>query len=240
MVAVYLFRVMAAYRVNARFPPREQFWKTGPRWHRCRTCAVRACRRITCPHGRLCREHTRAALGVCVRTSNIPGAGLGLFATRDFAGGAAIGPYTGEVLTHEQRVQRYGPDGFAPYMMRGGEDWYVDAVGKDAGVMRFVNDGCGGGADRYSDAEVDARCNARVRVHHRQRQLWVTATRDIRAGEEILMYYGVTYWDCWDEMEEDGCPVCCCALWQHRPSRQQLRRLARAPCVKQIHIKMML
>ena len=69
---------------------------------RCKYSATRRghtfrCSRTTCKIGGYCFAHLKTLFGLEVKQSTIPGAGLGLFATRHFAHGAIM-PMTGTTL----------------------------------------------------------------------------------------------------------------------------------------------
>ena len=57
------------------------------------------CPLVTRYHAPYCMTHSISILGLLVKPSPIPGAGLGLFATRDFRPGSHITSYLGEVLS---------------------------------------------------------------------------------------------------------------------------------------------
>ena len=65
-------------------------------------------------------------LDLVVRTSTIPGSGLGLFARRAFKAGELIEEYTGEVLTEQQKKRHY-PRNNAEYLVKVKRDMYIDA-----------------------------------------------------------------------------------------------------------------
>mmetsp|Transcript_25742 Transcript_25742/g.66589 ORF Transcript_25742/g.66589 Transcript_25742/m.66589 type:complete len:191 (+) Transcript_25742:13-585(+) len=120
--------------------------------------------------------------GLDVRESLIPGAGLGLFATRSFARGETICEYTGRVLTLRQILRMSVPE--REYVMGGfGLNTFVDA-GPDANMLaRYIN-------DNQDDSALNAEF---VRIMYDHRAL-VIATRNVKPGEEIYASYGSRYW----------------------------------------------
>ena len=126
------------------------------------------------------RSRRRWPHGVEVRPSRVPGGGDGLFATRVFEAGEALGEYYGQVLSLWQAMNLENRD----YLMGGfGPNAHVDA--RDAFAMpgRYVN-----------DAFDASRLNARFDKSKATRSARVVALRDIEEGEEIFASYGRSYW----------------------------------------------
>ena len=119
-------------------------------------------------------------LGLAVNTSTIPGAGLGLFAMRDFESGAVVAAYYGEVLSFARMALRENRE----YIMGGfGMNAFVDAAQQLDCPARYIND--------CFDA---SKLNARFVKDPALRRATAVATRAVRAGEEILASYGEDYW----------------------------------------------
>ena len=119
-------------------------------------------------------------LGLAVYTSTIPGAGLGLFAMRDFESGAVVAAYYGEVLSFARMALRENRE----YIMGGfGMNAFVDAAQQLDCPARYIND--------CFDA---SKLNARFVKDPALRRATAVATRAVRAGEEILASYGEDYW----------------------------------------------
>ena len=118
--------------------------------------------------------------GVEVRPSRIRGAGDGLFASRDFAAGEALGEYYGLVLTLLQAHNLEDRD----YLMGGfGINAHVDAKFALDAPARYVND--------HFDA---SRLNAHFVKDRQRRRAALIASRPIRRGEEVYASYGESYW----------------------------------------------
>ena len=132
---------------------------------------------ITHPY---CSKHTKSELGLSVRKSNIPNAGMGLFAERPFKKGQNIAQYGGEVLTTAQYDKRYERDAMGAYGVQLDEERVIDARKTTAGVARYACDYHGSrrkpNAEYVADDEVS--------------QVWIVATRHIKKGDEILTDYG--------------------------------------------------
>jgi len=118
-------------------------------------------------------------LHVDIRPSTIPGAGLGLFALKEFNNGDLVVPYKGEILTKEQMDERYG-DGLAPYALQINKNTYVDSA-CERGTGSFINTN-------------PKKNNARFSVYSGRSgsppAASVRAIRKIPAGAEIFVDYG--------------------------------------------------
>ena len=64
-----------------------------------------------CGNSAYCMTHSVSLLGLLV-PSPIPGAGLGLFATREFPSCSHLTSYLGEVLSKAELDARYGDDSY--------------------------------------------------------------------------------------------------------------------------------
>lgn len=118
---------------------------------------------------------------VAVKPSTIPGAGLGLFATREFKRGEIICPYTG-VLQPTQKK----PDDSDKYLLQLSSKNSISAADPaKSGVGRFANTG-------------GKKNNARLSVSSKAAN--IKATKKIAAGAEILVPYGSSFH--WAEEEK--------------------------------------
>lgn len=142
-----------------------------------RTRAGDRCKRNTIKHWDVCFQHLMSVHGVQVKPSNIPGAGLGLFAARDFHRNEQIGPYIGDKLTTAQIDARYGEDNTAPYALKTRNDRYVDSACK-RGFTAYINH--------------SGRPNSRF-VLYRGKARVVADINLIREGREITVSYGPEY-----------------------------------------------
>ena len=111
-----------------------------------------------------------------------------MFAWKDFKTGEIIGPYTGKYLTPAQAKKsksKYIATAHSKDTPRS-----VDAKdSKTSFPTRYIND-C-----RKRDVRA-GRCqgvNAQY-ASDRSRRIWVEATKNIKAGEEITAPYGSGYW----------------------------------------------
>jgi SET domain-containing protein len=114
--------------------------------------------------------------------SQIPGAGLGVFAKLPIPAGRLLGEYRGRRLTPEQ-YRRLKDN---PYVWEVRDDrddpiFYLDAARpRHANWTRYVN------CPRTRDEE-------NLAVRQESLRIYFDAKRDISAGEELLIWYGAAY-----------------------------------------------
>ncbi|MBK6290623.1 MAG: SET domain-containing protein [Ignavibacteria bacterium] len=136
------------------------------------------CKRMTTITHPFCGPHTREHLGITIQKSNIPKAGLGMFAMRTFVADERIVEYSGEKLTTDQYDRRYDKDNMGSYGIQLSEKYVIDARKTSSGVARYACDYHGSG--KKPNAEY---VNFGGRI-------WIVATKRIKPGEEILTDYG--------------------------------------------------
>jgi SET domain-containing protein len=119
-----------------------------------------------------------------IKKSTLPGSGKGLFTKVDIAKGERIAEYKGKRMTwaEAQKLPDYR-NGYLFYFTRNN---VIDAWGTRKGVAHFANDARGivrvNGIRNNSEYVTEgAHC-------------FIEASRNIRAGEEILVGYGPEYW----------------------------------------------
>uniref|UniRef100_A0A7S0DXQ9 SET domain-containing protein n=1 Tax=Hanusia phi TaxID=3032 RepID=A0A7S0DXQ9_9CRYP len=119
--------------------------------------------------------------GLLVSKSLLPGAGLGLFAARDFVEGETICRYQSPhgTMTTREAVQLEDKS----FLMRLGPQTYVDLKHVPEVKARYIND-C---------RQVD-RHNVRFLKRPDEGYADVVAMRDIQCGEELYVDYGRFYW----------------------------------------------
>ena len=134
------------------------------------------------------KAKTKTIFGLEIKTSKIPNAGKGLFATRDFKKGDGIITVTFRKLKKKEIDNLYDyidpitqkkVEGVAPY----GFD--MDATDKgDAACIRnapsYANDRVGRSNVRYEQDDKNV--------------MWLAATKNIKAGDELYNNYGQKYW----------------------------------------------
>lgn len=136
------------------------------------------CRRMTTTTHPYCGEHTRRVLGVSVKKSLIPKAGLGLFAERTFKKGQNIVQYTGELISVDTYDARYKNEICGAYGIAVNDHQVIDAVKTSSSVARYACDYHGSGQ----------RANAQYVSD--DKEVWIVARRTIQPGEEIYTDYG--------------------------------------------------
>ena len=102
-----------------------------------------------------------------------PIAGIGCFAAHAFKKGDIVGRYTGEVITEAESLVRYGEREMT-YLFDIGDGMYIDGDTHDS-PEKYMNHSCEGNCESDSEGE----------------KVWITALRDIAAGEEITYDYNL-------------------------------------------------
>ena len=120
-----------------------------------------------------------------VKKSNIPGAGKGLFVNRDVKKGERIVEYLGEIITWKECDIRAERDegGYVFYVNR---KKCIDAFHMPEALARFANDANG----LIKEKGITNNCKYEIYKNTG----WITSTKDIKAGSEILVRYGFEYW----------------------------------------------
>jgi uncharacterized protein len=120
-----------------------------------------------------------------LKRSNIPGAGLGLFTDEPFKKGDTVIEYLGEIITWAEALKRdeKGEGGYVFYVT---SKHCIDAYPQADSLGKYANDARG-----FSRVE-GMKNNAEYET--RKKKAFIVATRNIEAGEEILVWYGKDYW----------------------------------------------
>ena len=150
------------------------------------TNAKKRCKRQTCKYGPYCFQHTRSIEGVEIKKSKLPGAGLGLFATRKFKKGSRVTTYGGEVISQAESDRR--DSGYALTIGRGR---VLDGRATSSGNGRYVN------SCRRSNRKHCSSNNAQLPVLQRRNgrvKGTLRVSRTILPGSEIYASYGPNYW----------------------------------------------
>ena len=143
------------------------------------------CRNKVCIGVDTCHAHRKKTLGVFVKKSNIPNAGKGLFANKDFKQNDVIGKYSGDILTRQQNSERHGKDN--KYDMNA----YGLAI---TSAKRVIDASCNRGLMSLANGSASkAQSNARFMDKLIQGKANVRATKKIRKGQEIIIHYGANY-----------------------------------------------
>lgn len=137
------------------------------------------CKRRTRKQLPYCYEHTRRLLHLDIRQSTIPGAGLGLFALKEFKSGDIITPYHGDLIDKEQMDDRYG-EGLAPFAIEINRNTFIDSA-CSRGTGSFINTNPGHNNARFSVYS--------GRAGHPP-SATIKATKRILPDQEIFVDYG--------------------------------------------------
>ena len=134
--------------------------------------------------------HIRTTFMLYVKKSNLPKAGKGLFVAKDIKKGEVITEYEGERLTwkqcQERNEKKKGKEKGAYYFYIN-ERNCIDAEHCLWAMGRYANDAAGPG--RVSGL----RNNSQYKII--KNRAFIVASRNIKAGSEILVGYGKAYWD---------------------------------------------
>ena len=144
------------------------------------------CGRTTCKFLPMCFQHLRKEMGLAVKTSTIPNAGQGLFATRAFATDEYIAPVDGQRLTKQQLDDRYKDPldmVTAPYGIKITNNEIADGA-LQRWVGHFSNTRLGN-----QGQSVKGGTNARLSIRAGNKP-WLKAIQNIQPGAEIFTFYG--------------------------------------------------
>jgi uncharacterized protein len=119
-----------------------------------------------------------------IKKSTLPGAGKGLFTKVFIPKGTRIVEYKGEIVTWKE-VEKMADDRNG-YVFFFNNQYCIDAWKTKKGIAHYANDAKG-------IVRVEGVKNNSEYVTEKKR-CYIEATRDIEAGEEILVGYGGEYW----------------------------------------------
>jgi SET domain-containing protein len=125
-------------------------------------------------------------MALILKKSRLPYAGKGLFTTKDIKKGSKIIEYRGEIIDWKEYCKRTkeDKDGYMAYV-----NWKkcIDAYNTPQYKARYANDA--EGLIRHKKY----KNNAEYQII--DDKVFIVATRDIEAGEEIFVSYSKDYWD---------------------------------------------
>jgi hypothetical protein len=118
-----------------------------------------------------------------VKTSTIPNAGKGLFATVDISKNTKLGEYKGKQLS-EQQFQRTADTSYVWEVSARGKNVYVDARRRVANnPLRYVN----GAIFKRQKKKVN------VEMYQYGQKVFYRTTKKVPAGTELIIDYGDEY-----------------------------------------------
>jgi hypothetical protein len=112
--------------------------------------------------------------------------GLGLFTLREIRAGKRVIEYTGPIVTSEEVARRRGK-----YFFEIDENYSIDGSIR-TNTARYINHSCAPNAEAFVS----------------RRRVWIYSKRAIKAGEEITIHYGETYFN--DYIKPKGCKCVKC------------------------------
>jgi SET domain-containing protein len=107
--------------------------------------------------------------------------GLGLFTLKDIPAGRRIIEYIGPIVTAEEVARRRGK-----YFFELNERFAIDGSPR-TNIARYLNHSCRPNAEAFVTGK----------------RVWVWSRRKIRAGEELTLHYGKSYFN--DYIKPKGC-----------------------------------
>lgn len=120
-----------------------------------------------------------------VKRSTLPGSGKGLFTRRDIRKGERVVEYQGEIINDRECARRAQEDKIG-YVLWINRHRGIDAYHCPDALARYANDARGlirvNGIRNNSEYEIEGGRG------------YIIATRNIKAGSEILVSYGAEYW----------------------------------------------
>jgi uncharacterized protein len=119
-----------------------------------------------------------------IKKSTLPQAGKGLFTKEFIPKGTVIVEYIGRISSWKDADHRDGTNAYIYYVNR---NYVIDAFTYKKAFARYANDASG------LIKKDGVRNNARYEKNGSG--VFITATRNIEAGEEIFVAYGKEYWD---------------------------------------------
>lgn len=119
-----------------------------------------------------------------VKKSQIPGAGKGLFTKVDIKRGARITEYAGKIKKWKDIKDVEIKNRYLLYMNK---NHVIDAEGNTECFGMYANDA------RGLNKEAHLKNNASYYIFGKK--VFITASRNIKAGEEIFVSYGKEYWE---------------------------------------------
>lgn len=156
----------------------------------------RRCRHGQCPinvsiGGPYCAKHRESVLGLRVAPSQMLASlgieGNGVYTTRRRASGEVVAFYDCERITAEQLNAIYRNDGTYVYSLTDDQTLYDETYAdshRDRCVASLINDARGGRRSRNN-----------VYFCNLSQPYAIRTTREIEAGEELLLAYGKDYWN---------------------------------------------
>jgi hypothetical protein len=137
------------------------------------------CKRRTCVRKDYCWQHLRAKLGVDVRPSTLPNAGMGLFAYKNFPNKSQVASYSGKIKPASEAKD-------SQYAVAWTRGKVVDSNSTQNSVGRYANT-CRGKDKKRKKCKGN---NVKMNRDFRRKHIKLKATKKIKKGDEIYNTYG--------------------------------------------------
>ena len=148
------------------------------------TAAGHRCKLRTCKVGPYCWIHTKSIAGLQVKRSGIPGAGLGLYTTRERKkGDKRVVMYGGTRKNKAQIDAMRNTD----YVFEVKKNSYIDGAKTNSSPARYINH-C------RSVDEKKKVCENNAKFYRSGNHINLQTKKRIPAGDEIFASYGSNYW----------------------------------------------
>ncbi len=153
----------------------------------------RECQRRTCKRLPNCWQHMRIKEGLELKDSEIPNAGTGLFATRDF-------PLTQKNKNKKPPIAFYSakeitskPDPYSAYVLKVNNTQYLDSKSPSNFAGRYINSYKNHPDIEKRRANVRFAANQRIYKKDDRYVVPIRQSRKIKEGDELLLNYGNAY-----------------------------------------------
>ena len=151
------------------------------------------CKRHTCVRYPYCYQHLRLIDGLELKDSEIPNAGTGVFATRDFPlnqknkkSKKPIAFYSAKEITHE-------PDVASEYVLKVNNNEYLDSKSPSNFTGRYINSFKNHPDLTKRNANVRFAANQRIYRKDDRYVVPIRQSKRIKAGDELRLNYGNLY-----------------------------------------------
>ena len=127
-----------------------------------------------------------------LKRSTIKQAGYGVFAKCDIPAHTRIGEYLGEIIDDEEGAKREDKTYFFRVMYKDGNSHIIDALPHEhSNILKFING--------VKTAQQKKRQNCESYQH--SNKIFYRTLCDVKAGDELFVDYGPTYWLKPEELE---------------------------------------
>lgn len=126
---------------------------------------------------------------VKIKKSQLPKAGNGLYALKEFRRGDIVCEYEGEVVTWAECEKR-SDEGHEGYVFFFSKNRCIDAYFTPWAFGRYANDARGIG--RVPGLRNNAQYE--IKMRNGEKRVFIVATMTIPAGAEVFVHYGDDYW----------------------------------------------